>query len=465
MHRLTAILLLAASTGLAEPYTLPQLIERARNNDHRVKEAQAQLRWFKAKYQEARWAWFPKIDSYALVGGPTPEAKNDGLGGPPTTKASYLYDLDFGQPGVMFRAGAQAVLPIYTFGKLDALEEAGRQGVQAGVALATRAQDESEFQVAQAYYGYCLANSMKDVIGETIKRLDDARVTLDRLRAQGSEQVTQMDIYKLEYYKKQLEVQVVAADAGARFALAAIRLLIGEADDVPVQVAAEPLSEPSGFVPPMEILLSTARAHRPEIRAIEAGIAAREQEVIIRERMYLPDFGIAGFFRWAWTTNATRQVSPFAYDPYNEFTAGVGLVMAYTWDFPQKAAQLEESRAELEKMQHERDLILAGVRLEVEKAWDDTNSALLRAEKQGSAEKSSRRWAQTAFTAFDVGTGDTRELVDSFTALALSAAQKFQAWQDVQVGLCSLTKTVGQPVHLVAKADMQPPPSVAPAPK
>jgi outer membrane protein TolC len=80
----------------------------------------------------------------------------------------------------------------------------------------------------------------------------------------------------------------------------------------------------------------------------------------------------------------------------------------------------------------------------------------VRSEKQTQAERSARRWATTAFTAFDVGTGDTRELVDSFTALAMSSAQRFQAYHDVQVGLRALTRAVGQPVHLVPKTELTP---------
>ncbi len=440
--------------------TLPMLIERARENDYRVKEAEAQLRYFRAKYDEAWWAWFPKIESYAAVAGPTPEARNNGLGGPPTTAASLMYDLDFGNPGAMFRAEASAVLPIYTFGKLTALQKAGKKGVEAGQALAVTAKDEAEYQVSQAYWGYCLAQSGKTVIAETLGRLEEASKTLERLRSNGSEQVTQMDVYKVDYYRRQAEVQVATAESGTNFALAAIRLLIAAKDDEEIELAAVPLEAPNGVLLPVSSYVETAKTYRPELSAIEAGIAAREQEVFIRERMYLPDFGIAGFARWVWTTNTTRQRSPFAYDPYNDLSAGFALVMKYTFDFPQKGIALEQSRAELEKMQHQRDLLVGAVRLEIEKDWNDTNAAMTKGEKQTLAEKSARRWATAAFTAFDLGTGDTRELVDSFIALAGASAQRYQAFHDAQVGLKALTRATGHPVELSAK----PAPLVAPPP-
>jgi outer membrane protein TolC len=356
-------------------------------------------------------------------------------------------------------------MPIFTFGKLDALEEAGKKGVEAGEALQARAEDEAELQVSQAYYSWCLAQSGARVARETLEKLADARKTLERLRAEQSEQVTQMDVYKLDYYRGLVEAQAAAAENGARLAMAAIRLLIAAKPDEVVELVEEKLDGNDGGLPPVETLFAMAEQFRPELKAIAAGIGAREQEVLIRERMFYPDLGIAGFFRWAWTTNATRQYSPFAYDPYNDLSAGLFLVASYKWDFPQKSAQLAQSRAELHKLQHQRDLLAAAVRLEIEKAWGDTQAGLVRSGKLAQAERDARRWATAAFTAFDIGTGDTRELVDAFTAYATSSLQHAQADYDVKIGLRTLARAVGTRVDLVPPAApaKAPPASLAPA--
>ena len=93
MKLVVPLLCLVSLSASAEPLTLRDLIDRARTKDLRVKEAQAQLRYYRAKYAEARWAWFPRVDSYVAVAGPTPEARNDGLGGPPTTHATFHCEL------------------------------------------------------------------------------------------------------------------------------------------------------------------------------------------------------------------------------------------------------------------------------------------------------------------------------------------------------------------------------------
>ncbi len=441
------MIVLGASTASAETWTLEKLIAAARTNDGRVKSAGADLKVLQAKYDEARWAWFPKIDSDFFVTGPTPEARNNGLGGPPTTKATYMYDLNFGQPGVMMGADASGVLPIYTWGKLEALEVLAAKGVQVGAALQTRASDEAEFQTTQAYWGLQMARGGKKSLVEALGRLDDATKTLQRLREQKSDQVTQMDVYKLEFLRREVEARSGQAEQGEAFALKALQTLSGATGEF--TVIDEELPEPGGQPQPVEIYQAMAQRNRPEVRAIDAGLAAREREVFIRERMYLPDLGLAGFFRWKWTTSATRQLSPFAYDPYNDLSAGVALVVHQTWDFPSKSAQLDQSRGELEKLEYQRDLLVAGVNLEVQQAHGQLAEALVRAQKHTQAERAARRWATSAFAAFDVGTTDTRDVFESFSAWAVASGEKIQAWHDVQVALGGLSKAAGARIELV----------------
>ena len=438
----------------------------ARANDGRVKEAQADLRILRGKYQEARWAWFPTVQGTVLVGGPTPEARNDGYGGPPTTEASRMYDLNFGHTGVMLAAEASAVLPLYTFGKLTALEELAAKGVEVGQALVVRAQDEAELQAAQAYWGLQFARQGRGALLDTLKRIDESQQSLLRLRAAKSTQVTQMDVYKLEFYRKEAESRVSYADQGATFATAAIRLLAGIPQSTQIEVAQEDLPEPPSALRPLEEYVQLAREYRPELRAMAAGIALREKEVFIKSRMFFPDFGLAGFARWKWTTSTTRQYSPFAYDPYNDLSAGFALVGRFSLDVPQKMAQLEQSRGELEKLERQKELLGGAVRLEIEKTYGELNDSLARAQTQASAEKSAKKWATAAFAAFDLGTGDTRELVDAFTALGISSTERIKAYYDAQVGYHSLAKVVGTSavIPLPVRAVEPAPPANVPVP-
>jgi outer membrane protein TolC len=159
--------------------------------------------------------------------------------------------------------------------------------------------------------------------------------------------------------------------------------------------------------------------------------------------MFLPDLGVGGFFRFAYTSSATRQYSPFAYDPYNDLTAGIALIARGTFDVPIKQAQLDQAKAELEKLTVQKELLRAAIELEVRKVYGDLREALGRAIALADAERSARRWSTAAYSNFELGTGDTRELVDAFTALAQASGDKIKSWHDAQFGRRQLAKASG----------------------
>ena len=433
-----------ATKPLKGPITLAQLVARARTQDARVAEASAELRKFQALYDQARWAWFPRFEITLGAGGPVPEARNNGLGGPPTTEASLEGDWNFGKVGVTVFSTGNAVLPLYTFGKLSALEKAGEQGPKVGAALRERVRAEAGFQAAQAYYGYQLARAGLKQLEDVSKRLKDAGDKIDALLKEDSDQVTKLDTYKLGYFRHLVESQRATAVQGEQFALTAIRLLASAGPDEQVEVMEEDLPLQGDVnVPDLETSLKQANERRPELKAIAAGIIAREQEVIIRERSYYPDLGLAGYYDVRWTSSATRQRSPFAYDPFNDRTAGLGLVIRGTFDIPIKDAQLEQARAELDKLHAQELTLKAGIQLEVTQVQSQLAASYARAKSFTEAEKNAKRWATAAYAAFDLGTGDTRELVDAFTALAQASAERGKSWHDVRVGLASLARVTG----------------------
>lgn len=432
--------------GVSEPLTLEKLVKRARLADGRVAEAEAELRRLQALQEQARWAWFPKFETTLGVGGPIPEARNDGLGGPPTTEASRKGDLNFGRVGVTVFLESNAVLPLYTFGKLSALKEAGEKGPIIGAAMRERARNEAGFQAAQAFYGYQLANAGLKQMEDVAKRLQDAEARIEALLQDESPQVSRTDTYRVRYFQQVVEARRAEAAQGRALALEAVRLLTSAEPGETVELVSVDLPlEDDAEVPSLEEAQATALRCRPEFKAMKAGLEAREKEVFIRERSYYPDIGLAGFLTLRYTSSATRQLSPFAYDPYNERTAGVGLVARQTFDFPIKDAVLEQARAELAKLQAQAVLLESAIRLEVTQVHGQLMAALSRARSFTEAQKNARRWANAAFTAFDVGTGGTRDLVEGFTAFAEASAGASKSWHDVRLGLAALARVTGTP--------------------
>src|SRR5438309_5114221 len=110
------LLALLAANGL----TLRELQERARNNDPRARQAAAQLEGAQGKRDEAQWAWFPNFETLAYIAGPTPERRLPASGDLSTATQGPL-DRKLGVTG---HVEVQAILPVWTFGKLTAGKDA-----------------------------------------------------------------------------------------------------------------------------------------------------------------------------------------------------------------------------------------------------------------------------------------------------------------------------------------------------
>jgi outer membrane protein TolC len=119
--------------------------------------------------------------------------------------------------------------------------------------------------------------------------------------------------------------------------------------------------------------------------------------------------------------------------------------MRGTFDIPIKDAQLEQARAELDKLRAQEKQLRAGILLEVTQVHGDLVAAWARAKAFSDAEKNARRWVTAAFAAFDLGTGETRDLVDAFTAYAQASGDKGKSWHDVRVGMAALSRVTGTP--------------------
>src|SRR3954470_22610144 len=171
------LLVLLAQPAAPKGLTLRELQERARHNDPRAMQVAAQLENAHGKRDEADWAFFPNFQTTAYVAGPTQEARLAGgdNGDPRLLTPGSTGGLFHGEQGVTAHAEVQAILPLWTFGKLTAGKSAARHLVDATEALLQRARDQAAFDVARAYWGYQTARNADETVQKVRDRLTDAR--------------------------------------------------------------------------------------------------------------------------------------------------------------------------------------------------------------------------------------------------------------------------------------------------
>jgi outer membrane protein, multidrug efflux system len=441
---------------LAAPLTLRDLQDRARKNDPRAQQAVAQLENAQGKRDEAAWAWFPNFQTLGYLAGPTSEHRliggdNDPNPNDPTHLTPGTRDWLHGTFGVQAHIDVQALLPIYTFGKLTAGKEAGSHYVNVEEALLQRARDQSAFDCARAYWGFQTARNADTSVQKIRDRLNDAKKTAAQLLSEKSAQITKSDSLKLDYLSEEIEAKHNQAVKGRDLALNSLRLLVGAQPLEVLEIAEQDL--PDAPLPPdAESTLRVAFEHRPEVRASHEGVAARQSLVdLARARLY-PDIGLAGGFRMTTTTNADNPPSPFADNPYHELSGFIALGLQGTFDIPQKLARLHQAEADL----HEAQALEAGaqqlVRLEVQQALGDLNEAGLRWQRYVNQTALGKQLATQASVAFDTGLGEAREVLEDTLLFARADGERLSALFDAQVAWAALEKATGGPLTAPAPA-------------
>ena len=429
----------------AHRFTFAEIQAHARTDDLRILAADSELRSLQAQYQQAAWAWFPKLETFITVAGPMPEAQT-APGSVPyenVTPGSTMYSFRTGKVGVLVGAQTTATVPIFTFGKLTALKEAAEQGVVVGEQLRERTRAEVAYQCAEAWYGYQLARTVEGNLDDSSKQLDDAKKRVHEMLRADSTQVSKLDAYKLDFFENLLATQKTSARRGRELALAALRILAGVSDSAPFFVVDEDLADPKFELKSPERYVTAALRARPEVKLAAAGVAARDREVFIRERSFLPDFFLGGTASAYYTNSAQVVTNPFYYDRYNQFEAGIGLGARLTFDLPVKLSQLDQAEADRDKTAAERDLMTKSIGLEVKQTVGELHESLIRLNRFGDSERTARRWLTGAFADFEVGLSDTRELIEALAAKSYAGGERLRALHDSLLAIAALQRAVG----------------------
>src|SRR5438552_9340802 len=293
---LALLLVVVAQAAPPKGLGLRELQERARKNDARAMQVAAQLESARGKRDEASFAFFPAFQSTAYVAGPTPQRRL--IGGDndanPTDPAHLLPGsaggIFHGEQGVTAHIDVQTVVPLWTFGKWTAGKSAAGHLVNATEALLQRARDQAAYDVARAYWGYQTARNADSSVQKVRTRLKDAQQTAQKLLKEKSEQISRSDSMKLDYLAEEVEAQHASALKNRDLALTGLRLLLGAQSGEELPIAEQELPQAPPPPNPDEIL-RRALQQRPEARAANEGVAARQSPGALARARLWPDRG------------------------------------------------------------------------------------------------------------------------------------------------------------------------------
>ncbi|MBL4634517.1 MAG: TolC family protein [Kofleriaceae bacterium] len=363
----------------------------------RTKAAQAQER----EAAGHRWASF-EVTSFLA---PSPKIRCDNADCTRTSPQNVTINI----AGIFGGIDLKITQPLYTGGKLHYLQSAAKSATKASEELAKDVAGEIASNTAKAYYSYQLSQELLWMLEDGAEQIESGLATLEEKLAEGSDDATIQDRYRIQALQAEVGAQIADAKLGQQFALDSLRALIGN-DKLKPEIEYLEASEftlPSGAQPaPFD----------PRVEAAMYGVEAQRALEKFESRSFLPNLAIVGGARFARAQGVDNPPGAFANDPFNNSSAYVALVAQWQLTPLAQSARVDRQRAK----KHEAMATLAAAKrlatLADKSAMAQATQAKVRLAALKNGERAGKAWVASVLQADAIGAASAKDLADAYLA-------------------------------------------------
>jgi outer membrane protein TolC len=461
MTRRTTVLLTAASVFVAlalagrpasaKKFTLPQLLELARDYPG-LQASAAATAAMEAQVTEAKANWLPQGDILSLLA-PSPNVRcqpprageNDPTPCLTTSSAeASLRTIQWTQ--VFTRTEVKLIQPVFDFGKISAGIAAAKAGVEVARQREAGARADLEMNVRKAYYGLKFAREVLDMLDTGSGYVDDGQKQLEKDLAKGTGNATVTDKLRMKTVRAELDARILEAKRMQGVARESLRILIGPEAPADIDVDDEPFEAPQIQERPVSYYEDIARASRPEVRMLEYAVRAKHALADLERRKEYPDLVLIGTAAFARAQGVDDPPNAFMSHYFNSTTAGVAAALRMQLDLGPKIARARKTAAEALEVEYRRAEALGGVLLDVRKAYGEMTEAQQRTDATAKGEKAGRAWIQAVSQNFTIGLAEARDFSDALIAFFNMRGRYLQSVFDLNVAISALGRAIGTPV-------------------
>ena len=426
------VVMLVSLSVFAQPKTwdLDALVDAAIKRSPLVRAARFSTKAMEARLLKARSAAWPRGSVTGLIA-PTPAVRGNAVNG----------HTDLSEWGYFVYAKIEGMVPIYTFGKISSLKTAAKYGVRVGKYRQAIARSQVALQVQSVYYAAVAANAVLHALNDGRKYIKRAEKKLHELEQEDDPDFDPVDKMKFRVFKNQYFIQRARAASAVDQAISVLSVLTGvKGLKIPSELSPLDWKEknPDDYI-------RQALHNRPELLALDAAVHAKEAEVGFRKSAFYPDLFIAGRFQIGHSNVADPQDSPFAYDPFNTYSAAGTLGLKMDLNIGGKIADLDLAKAELDEIAAKRDAAKQGVRAEVMRVLRELREARELVKYARAELKAAESWAVAQSDLYDNGFCSIKDLTDGVVQYYKAKFDYYQAVGQFNIRMMKLLNVTGQP--------------------
>lgn len=414
--------------------TLSESIERALASNDEIKMKDEDVHTAEGRLAEIKSLLYPTIQMTTLA---IPIYKETGT--------ALISTDDKNEWGAWLKSSTTIFQPLYGFRKEKYFKLAGEKGIEAEKEQRQMKRSDVVFDVKQYYYSAQAAYDAMKQLDETEEKLKGVIKRVDELLKMESGEVRKQDAYKLKALHQEIKQKKEFVIKATKLSTSAVAFKAGLSSDIEFDIKDKALKKEDFVVKSLEFYQNLAMGNRSEMKALKAGITARQALIDGERTNRLPLFFLGGLIDIADTPNhiRTRQGSPYAYDPYNSSNIGFGLGFRWNLDIWKVNAKMKSLKAEYYKLVHQKDFAEKGIPLEVKKAYLEYKEALANIGHASEQLDHSKKWFLQSVVAWGFGVGDTREVLESVIFKGLSDKNYFEAMLGHNIAIGALSKATG----------------------
>ena len=290
--------------------------------------------------------------------------------------------------------------------------------------------NDLEYETKQAYYDCLLARAMVRVAQESVQTFERHRADAQQMLDVGV--VSNFELLRAKTELGARQADLTAAKNAERLALVNLRRVLTLPQDAPVKLIGklEIPSEPES----LDGLLKQAQDIRPEIRALDNGIQAGQQNVKRMKGQYLPKASSQVEY------THTLHGGLFSQDGWT-FSVGA------QWDIyvgGKRVHDVGEAEAKLRSLDHQKQDLLRLIEMDVRAAHIQMEDALARIEREKGTVELGLEGRRLASLRFQEGVGTQADMLDAELALTNAETALVRAMHDCAVAKAAIDKAAGR---------------------
>lgn len=429
--------------------TVTEAVARAFDASHRLAEARARHDGAEATVRVRQAASMPTATASA---GYSRTNHVDEFGFPSPDRGLQIFYPDVPDN---FQTRVAAQWPIYTAGRLDALERAAAAEASAVAADIDTARADLRFEVQRAYWAVASAQEAVRVLQESVTRAE-AQVRDARQRLEVG-LVPPSDVLTFEAQRSREELQLIEATTLRESALIDLRRLLGTEPDTPLELAdrldappmfADLAGPTSGTAPapaqgPADAapLVTLAMQHRPERQALAFRIESARTRSEAASAGNKPTIAVGAGYDFA---KPNPKIFPREDVWQTSWDVGVNVTWTF-FDSGRTRAEVAEAeaaaRAAEERLKDLDRLVDADVRQRVLDLR--SNMVSVRAAEDGVRAAAEAR--RVLGERFAVGVATTTDVLVAQDQLLLAELARARALASVRLAEARLQRAIGRP--------------------